>query len=390
MTDQKLQLKQTITENLEDLFELAKKMKDNPEMGFKEYKASTWLTEYLESKGFAVEKGIAGLETAFKATYDLGGEGPNIAFLCEYDALPGIGHGCGHNLIGPQSIGAAVALSQTEGLSGTITVLGSPAEETGGAKVILVEKGVFEDVDFAMMVHPATRNLSYSTSFAIDAIEFTYHGKTSHAASAPELGVNALDSVIQLFNGINALRQHLKDDVRIHGIINDGGQAPNIVPDRASARFYFRAKERSYLNEMFKKILRIAEGAALMSGAWMEWKNYELSNDNLMPNKKMANTFEGNMKGLGIEDIDPPHDGKGSSDMGNVSHAVPAIHPYIAIAQKDAFNPHSTDMAKATVSESGKRGLFRAATCLAWTAYDIFTDEKLQNEIKEEFKATLK
>lgn len=386
MKSEKQKMEQTISEKLEDLFELAKKMKDNPELGFKEYKASAWLTDYLESEGFQVQRGIAGLETAFKATYELGGQGPNVAFLCEYDALPGIGHGCGHNLIGPSSIGAAIAISKLEGLSGKITVLGAPAEETGGAKVILVEKGVFDDVDFAMMVHPSTHNLAYSTSFAIDAIEFVYHGKTSHAAAAPELGINALDSVIQLFNGINALRQHLKDDVRIHGIINDGGLAPNIVPDRAVARFYFRAKERKYLNEMFGKILSIAQGAALMSGAKMEWHNYELSNDNLMPNKRLAKVFEDNMRVLGIEDIDPPFEGKGSSDMGNVSHVVPAIHPYIAIAPRDSFNPHSVEMAEATVSEDGKKGLYRAALTLAWTAYEIYTDKCLQKEINDEFK----
>jgi len=390
MNNQKQAIKQIIGENLEDLFDLAKKMKENPEMGFEEFKASAWLTEYLEMKGFEVQRGIAGLPTAFKATVDLDEDGPNIAFLCEYDALPGIGHGCGHNLIGPQSIGAAVALSQIKGLSGTITVLGAPAEETGGAKVTLVEKGVFDDVDFAMMVHPATHNQPYSTSFALDAIEFTYHGKTSHAAAAPELGINALDSVILLFNGINALRQHLIDDVRIHGIINDGGQTPNVVPDKASARFYFRAKERKYLNQMFTKIIHIAEGAALMTGAKMEWRNYELSNDNLMPNKRLVKCFEDNLRALGITDIEPPQDGKGSSDMGNVSHVVPAIHPYIAIAEKDAFNPHSAEMAEATISEGGKQGLYTSAVTLAWTAYDVLTDEQLQKEITQEFESDMK
>lgn len=386
MKIEKQKMEQTITEKLEGLFGLAKKMKDNPELGFEEYKASAWLTDYLKSEGFEVQRGIAGLETAFKATYELGGKGPNIAFLCEYDALPGIGHGCGHNLIGPSSIGAAIALSKLEGLSGKITLLGSPAEETGGAKVILVEKGAFDDVDFAMMVHPATKNSTYSTTFAIDAIEFTYHGKTSHAAAAPELGINALDSVIQLFNGINALRQHLKDDVRIHGIINDGGLAPNIVPDKASARFYFRAKERKYLDEMFSKILNIAEGAALMTGAKMESRNYELSNDNLMPNKRLAKIFEDNLRAQGIEDIEPPSEGKGSSDMGNVSHVVPAIHPYIAIAPRDSVNPHSAELAEATISEGGKKGLYRAALTLAWTAYDVYTNKALQKEITDEFK----
>jgi amidohydrolase len=386
MTDSKLEIKKTIKEHLEELFEAAKKMYENPEMGFEEVKASQWLTEILEKAGFEVKRGIAGLKTAFKATCDLGGRGPNIAFLCEYDALPGIGHGCGHNLIGPSSIGAAIALSKVQGLSGKITVLGCPAEETGGAKVILVEKGVFEDVDIAMMVHPSTHVQVYSTSYAIDAIEFTYHGQTSHAAAAPELGINALDAVIQLFNGINALRQHLKDDIRIHGIINKGGLAPNIVPDLASARFYFRAKDRKYLNEMFQKILKIAEGAALMTGAKMEWKNYELSNDNLAPNKRLAELFKANLIEEGITDIEPPQDGKGSTDMGNVSHVVPAIHPYLPLAPKDSVRPHSVELADATISPSGKEELYKAALTLACTGFDILNNEKIYREIKEEFK----
>ncbi|HOO33418.1 MAG TPA: M20 family metallopeptidase [Thermotogota bacterium] len=386
MTNAKLEIKQTIKEHLDELFGIAKKMYENPEMGFKEFKAAQWLTEKLEKEGFEVKREIAGLETAFSAEYDLGGKGPNIAFLCEYDALPGIGHGCGHNLIGPSSLGAAIALSKVGGLSGKITVLGCPAEETGGAKVILVEKGLFDEVDVAMMVHPATRTQVYTTSYAIDAIEFTYHGQTSHAAAAPELGINALDAVIQLFNGINALRQHLKDDVRIHGIISDGGKTPNVVPDLASARFYFRAKDRKYLNEMFQKILKIAEGAALMTGAKMEWRNYELSNDNLAPNRRLAELFEANLIEQGITDIEPPQEGKGSTDMGNVSHVVPAIHPYLPLAPKDSVRPHSIELAEATVSANGKDELYKAALILACTGYDILNDEEVFEEILAEFR----
>ncbi|MFW6119470.1 MAG: amidohydrolase, partial [Petrotogales bacterium] len=201
----------------DDLIELSKKLKENPEIGFEEYKAQKWLTEFLDQKGFKVEKGIAGLETSFRARYICGNGGPKIAFLCEYDALPEIGHGCGHNLIAPSSIGAAVALSTIKGLSAELLVIGCPGEENGGGKVTLTEKGIFDEVDVAMMVHPATVNLTYSTSLALDAIEFTFKGQTAHASSMPEKGINALDSAILLFNGLNALRQHLKDDVRMHG-----------------------------------------------------------------------------------------------------------------------------------------------------------------------------
>ncbi|TYB88854.1 MAG: M20 family metallopeptidase [Kosmotoga sp.] len=382
--------KKEITNNVDniadDLVELSKKLKENPEIGFEEYKAQKWLTEFLEQKGFNVEKGIAGLETSFRARYVCGNGGPKIAFLCEYDALPEIGHGCGHNLIAPSSIGAAVALSTIKGLSAELLVIGCPGEENGGGKVTLTEKGVFDEVDVAMMVHPATVNLTYSTSLALDAIEFTFKGRTAHASSMPEKGINALDSAIFLFNGLNALRQHLKDDVRIHGIISEGGKAPNVVPDKAVAKFYFRAKERSYLDETVEKAYNVARGAALMTGAEVTWRNFELSNDNLMPNKKLAKVFEENLKKIGINNIKPPQDGGGSTDMGNVSQVVPAIHPYIAIGEEDEFISHSREFANATVAPRGQRELINAAKTMALTAFDVASSKELLREIQKEFR----
>lgn len=370
----------------DDILDISRKLKENPEIGFKEYKALKWLTEYLENKNFNVEKSIAGLETSFKARYVCGNGGPKIAFLCEYDALPEIGHGCGHNLIAPSSVGAAVALSTIENLSAELLVFGCPGEENGGGKVILTEKGVFNDVDISMMVHPATVNLTYSTSLALDAIEFTFKGRTAHASSMPEKGINALDSVIFLFNGLNALRQHLKDDVRIHGIISEGGQAPNVVPDKAVAKFYFRAKERSYLNETVEKAYNVARGAALMTGAEVTWRKFELSNDNLKPNRRLAKVFEENLKKIGIKDILPPQDGGGSTDMGNVSQVIPAIHPYIAIGEENEFISHSREFADATVAPRGKQELISAAKAMALTAFDVASDKELLKEIKKEFK----
>ncbi|MGC9383783.1 MAG: M20 family metallopeptidase [Kosmotogaceae bacterium] len=382
--------KETITKNVDsianDLIEISKKLKNNPEIGFKEYKAFKWLTEFLEQKGFNVEKGIADLETSFRAHYVCGNGGPKIAFLCEYDALPDIGHGCGHNLIAPSSIGAAVALSTVENLSAELLVIGCPGEENGGGKVILTEKGVFDEVDVAMMVHPATVNLTYSTSLALDAIEFIFKGQTSHASSMPEKGINALDSAIFLFNGLNALRQHLKDDVRIHGIVSEGGKAPNVVPDKAVAKFYFRAKERSYLDRTVEKAYNVARGAALMSGAEVSWRKFELSNDNLKPNKKLAQVFEENLKKIGINDILPPQDGGGSTDMGNVSQVVPAIHPYIAIGEEGEFISHSREFADATVAPRGQQELINAAKSMALTAFDVASDKELLEEIKKELR----
>jgi metal-dependent amidase/aminoacylase/carboxypeptidase family protein len=202
----------------------------------------------------------------------------------------------------------------------------------------------------------------------------------------PEKGINALDSAIFLFNGLNALRQHLKDDVRIHGIISEGGQAPNIVPDRAIAKFYFRAKERSYLDETVEKAYNIAKGAALMTGAEVTWRNFELSNDNLRPNRRLAKVFEENLKKIGINDTLPPQDGGGSTDMGNVSHVVPAIHPYIAIGEENEFISHSREFADATVAPRGQQELINAAKSMALTAFDVASDKELLEEIKKEFK----
>lgn len=388
MLVEKMKLKKKIAEEIDkisdELFGLAKKLKENPEIGFKEYKASEWIIDILKKNNFEVEEKIAGLETAFKGKFELGNEGPKIAFLCEYDALPEVGHGCGHNLIAAASLGAAIALSRFNELNAEIVVFGCPGEENGGGKVILVENGLFNDIDVAMMVHPSTENCVYSTSLALDAYEFVFKGRSSHAAGAPEKGINALDAVIHLFNGINSMRQYLREDVRIHGIISEGGNAPNIIPDRAVAKFYFRAKERKYLNEVVEKAFNIARGAAMMTGAKVEWRKYELSNDDLKPNKILARIFEKNLRFLGVKEIVPPKEGRGSTDMGNVSHVVPAIHPHISIGDKSLI-PHSKGFAEATVSGSGKKFIELASKSMAFTALDILTDENLIDEIKKEF-----
>lgn len=385
MNEQKKAVNKYINEISEELAELAIKMKENPEIGFKEYKAAEWLTEELKKHGFEVEYKTGNLETAFKGAYSKGSKKPKIAFLCEYDALPGIGHGCGHNLIAPASIGAAIALSKLDDFPAEIDVFGCPGEENGGGKVVLVNEGEFKDIDIAMMVHPSTENRVYSTSLALDAIEFTFTGKTSHASGAPELGINALDAAILFYNGISAIRQHVKDDVRIHGIITEGGKAANVVPDKAVTNFYFRAKERKYLDEVVQKAYNIALGAASMTGAKVTWKNYELSNDNLQPNKTLAQIFKENYELIGIKDVKPGIEGGGSTDMGNVSQVVPAVHPYVAIGDKGDFNPHSVELAEATVSKRGLEGMINAARALAFTAIDVAFDPEKLNAIKEEF-----
>ena len=347
---------------------------NNPELGNKEYKAVEALTTFLKEHNFQVECPIADMDTAFKATFDSGKPGMTIGYLCEYDALPKIGHGCGHNMIGAISSGAAVALSKVlDEIGGKIIVYGTPAEETNGGKVILAEAGVFDELDVAMMVHPADITAKSGTSMALYPLQFTYKGKTAHAAACPQDGINALNSVIQLFNGIDALRQHVTPDVRMHGIITNGGVAANIVPDEATAQFYFRADKKETLDDLLIKVKKIAEGAALMTGATLEMTRYELPNDNLITNENLSEAFTENLKALGITDI---HESRkcGSSDIGNVSHKTPTIHPFIGITNCP-LTSHTVEMADATTTKLGHERLLIGALALAYTGYDVLTNK---------------
>ena len=322
----------------EKLCEISDYIYNNPELGNQEYKAVQVLTSFLEEHNFEIEKELLGIETAFRAIYDSKKEGPTIGYLCEYDALPSIGHGCGHNMIGAMSAGAGVVLSKViDEVGGRIIVYGTPAEETNGAKVILAEEGVFDELDVAMMVHPADVTAKSGTSMALYPLQFTYKGKTAHAAACPEDGINALNSVIQLFNGIDALRQHVTPDVRMHGIITNGGVAANIVPGEATAQFYFRADKKETVDDLLVKVKAIAEGAALMTGATLEMTRYELPNDNLVTNENLSEAFTENLKALGITDIKESRQ-SGSSDIGNVSHRTPTIHPFIGITSCSVTN----------------------------------------------------
>lgn len=387
LENSKQKICQWIDNSYSEFTNLAVKINDHPELGFAEFKASQWLCEILEKYGYHIESEIANLPTAFRATFIKDFTQPNIALLCEYDALPEIGHGCGHNLIGTASVWAGAALAQmSEDLPGKITILGTPGEETDGGKVFLVDQQYFSNIDAALMFHPSTENRVLSSSLAIDAFEVTFYGKTAHAAGSPHLGINALDAVILTFNGINALRQHLKDDVRIHGIINEGGKAPNVVPDFAQARFYLRAREREYLNEVVEKFNNICKGAALMTGATFDVRKFENSNDNLISNEVLGELFQTNLNQLGIDDILPRNDGGGSTDMGNVSQVVPAIHPYLSIGSND-LRGHSKEFAQATISKEGLLALKNAAKALAMTTLDLLYQPELLKKAWEELKA---
>lgn len=358
----------------ETLCEISEYMYHNPELGNKEFKSVEKLISFLEEHNFIVEKEFLGLKTAFRAVYDSNKPGLTVGYLCEYDALPEIGHGCGHNMIGTMSAGAGVILSKIlDKVGGRIIVYGTPAEETDGAKVIFAEQGVFEELDAAMILHPSDKTCASGTSMALYPLQFTYKGKTAHAASCPQDGINALNSVIQLFNGIDALRQHVTPDVRMHGIITNGGVAANIVPDEAVAQFYFRAAKKETVTELLEKVKKIAEGAALMTGATLEMERFELPYDDLRTHENLSEAFNENLRTLGITDIQENKD-FGSSDIGNVSHIVPTIHPNIAISNCRVIG-HSREMADATISELGYERLIIGTLALAYTGLDVLTNK---------------
>ncbi|MGG1638320.1 M20 family metallopeptidase [Paenibacillus sp. NRS-1760] len=360
-----------------------------PELGHEEFFASELLCTELAKYGFEVERGILGIETSFIGVYDTGSPGPTVGFLCEYDALPEIGHACGHHLICAMSMAAAVGLKAAlinSGIGGKIRIYGTPAEETRGAKVPMAEAGLFDDCDFALMAHPYYTFERSGESLALDAVQFEFHGLAAHAAASPYEGINALDAVLQLFNSVNALRQQTRSDARIHGIIDNGGKAPNIIPDYASAKFYVRSASRTYTNELTAKVLRCAEGAALQTGCTVTTNHFEYSYDELLTNEALSEQFNTNLIEAGIrpEDMEIGKD-HGSLDLGNVSVRCPAIHPYVKVVQ-DRLLLHTEAFRDAAMTEYALDGMLFGAKMLAATAYDVFAYPALLARIRAEFE----
>ena len=381
----------TYIDDIKDLlFAVSKEIHENPELNFEEYKASKLLASKLEEANFDVKLGVADLETAIHATHPSASEGLTVAILGEYDALPEIGHGCGHNLIASAALGASLALGKfKEEIPGKLIFMGTPAEEGGGGKVFMINAGLFKDVDAAMMFHPsATLNLVGRGGLAVTTVKMEFFGKTAHASSEPEKGINALDGIIQAYNAISALRQHISSDARIHGVITNGGVKPNIVPDYASAIYYVRALDDKYCQELVQKAHNCAKGAALSTGAKLKFEIVGHSYKSRNVNKTLGTAFAKNLESIGVT-VHPIPEGKGlgSSDIGNVSHEVPTIHPYLAISKKE-INGHSTDFAEAAISDYGQTQMLNAAKALAMTAIDVFTDKELVEKMNEEFKRT--
>ena len=369
-----------------ELIELSLRIHANPELGFREEKASTWLTGYLEKNGFQIEKGVGGLPTAFKAVYGSGG--PVIALLAEYDALPELGHACGHNIIGTSAVGAGVvAKCVVDNHTGTVAVIGTPAEELFGGKVTMVKAGVFEEVDAAMIVHPGVRNMATIEALACVSLDIEFFGRAAHAAAHPEQGVNALEAMILAFNGLNSLRQHIKDKARIHGIITHGGEAANIVPAYSAAKLLVRALDNAYLDELKEKVLNCFAGASLATGARLDHKWGEAAYSPMKNNLSLAQLFSQNLEFLGRKIVPfEMHFGFGSTDMGNVSQVVPSIHPTVAIAPP-GVSLHSVDFALAAASEAGHEGLLDAAKALAMTVADLLGEPEALAKVKEDFAA---
>ena len=369
----------------DELKELSLRIHSNPETAFQEEKAATWLTDYLKEKGFSIEKGICGLATAFRAGYGKGK--PVIALLAEYDALPKLGHACGHNIIATSAVGAGIAAKlAVDEFGGTVQVMGTPGEEMYGGKVYMVRKGAFKGVDAVMMVHPAGLNTAVTKFLACQTLEVEFFGKPAHAAARPEVGINALEAMLMSYAAINSLRQHIKDSARIHGIITDGGEAANIVPAHTAGHFIVRAAEDSYLDELKERVLNCFMGAATATGAKLKYKWGEARYAPLCNNFTLARMFRKNLQSLGrrVHLVDP-RIGIGSSDIGNVSRVVPSIHPLIAIASARAVT-HSPQFAETAASEAGMRGLIDAAKALAMTVVDLVAEPAMLVKAKKELE----
>ena len=366
------------------LNDLSLKIHSNPELALQEFKAATWLTEYLKENGFAVESGICELPTAFRASY--GNGKPVIAILAEYDALPKLGHACGHNLIAASAVAAGVASKlAVDRFGGSVLVMGTPGEEKCGGKVMMVSRGVFDGVDIAMIVHPGVVNTATTQLLALQTLEVEFFGKAAHAASRPEEGINALEAMIQSFAAINSLRQHIRDKARIHGIITDGGEAANIVPAHSAGNFMVRAEDDQYLDELKQKVINCFVGAATASGARLEYQWGEMHYASLRNNLTLARLLRRNMESLGRKmHLRDPGGSFFSSDMGNVSRVVPSIHPFVAVAPAEVLH-QSPEFASAAASEDGLRGLLDAGKALAMTVVDLLANPEIVAMAKEEF-----
>jgi len=367
-----------------ELVDLSRQIHDNPELGFQEKQAAGWLAEYLGKNGFNVESGICEFPTAFRAFY--GRNSPAIALLAEYDALPEIGHACGHNLIAVASVAAAVgAKAAADEGGGQVIVIGTPAEELYAGKQVMARRGAFNDLDAAMMVHPGSHNSAATQALACQRLDIEFFGKAAHAAARPEAGINALAAMILAFNAIDALRQHVGPKCRMHGVITDGGSAANVVPAHSAGNFLVRAQDEKTLTDLKQKVLNCFIGAATATGAKLEYKWEPDYYAPMLNNLAIGRLYVNNMRRLGrVTSLGDNDTGFGSTDFGNVSQLVPGMHANIAIG-RNGTPIHTQQFAKAAVSEAGMEAMLLAAKGLALTVADLLTSPSLMAKVKREF-----
>jgi amidohydrolase len=382
----KQQIEQEVESQADELFAVSDFLLQNPEIAYQEFKACEHLSTVLEQNGFEVHKGVGNVETSFLARpAGCTPSRPTVALLAEYDALPKIGHGCGHNLIAAASLGAAIALRRVlKEAAGSIALVGTPAEEGGGGKVRLAEAGVFEQMDAAMMFHPSALTIPGKGMLGRIKFKIEFFGRSAHASGSPDKGINALDAMIQTYNSISAFRQHMRPDGRIHGVITHGGDAPNIIPDYTSALFYVRASSGEYRDELLERVEQFCKGASLATGAEYKIEVYPPVLDPMKRNPSLEAAVASNLEALGVP-IDQDDGRRGSSDMGNLSHYLPSMHPWIAIVAPGIAG-HTAEFRDATTSDRGRQTLLNASKMLAMTALDYITSPELRENAARDFE----
>lgn len=390
ITYRKEQIAEYIDQSAKTYQDIALAIHAKPEISDFEFFASETLSRQLKKEGFEIELPAAGHRTGFAARYKSGKPGPIVAFLAEYDALAGLGHGCGHNVFGATSALAAAGLRQiVDEIGGEVRVYGTPGEEggqNGSAKGSFVKEGYLKDVDFALCVHPGSKptdGLS-TRNYACAPVDIEFWGKPAHAAGCPEDGINALDAQILTYSAVGLLRQQLTNRIRIHGIIVDGGTAPNVIPEYTKAKYYIRAVDRETLDDLYKKVEKIVEGAALQTGCRSSMKLYQNLVENMVLTPSLDAIYEKNITALGntvehTPDVVMP----GSSDVGNISQVVPTIQPHISITDVPVAG-HSQEMVEAAASPKAMEAIVKGAKALAWTALELFEDPVLLQKVKED------
>ncbi len=383
----KIAISKHIDDEADALWALSLTIHADPELSLEEHRAAERLCAYLEENGFTLTRGLANLSTAFRADRRAADElKPSVSFLSEYDALPGLGHACAHNIIGVASAAAGVALKEALGPEcGGVTVFGTPGEEGGGGKILMAQTGMFQEVGAAMMMHPSNETRVEVNFLALSELRFHFRGRAAHASAAPEQGVNALDALIATFNAVSLLRQQLPQGDRVHGVITEGGEAPNIIPEKTSAWFFVRSDTLEGLAELCSRVVACAEGASRATGAELETEKSPITYDPMRPNSPLASLFLKNLNRLGVHEPDsPPPLRMGSSDLGNVSQQTPTIHPQIQMAPP-GVSAHTQEFAEASAGAEGRRVLLTGAKALAMTGADFLLDEGARKEIEAEF-----